>query len=374
MEIIRSTKLTIKYTNTGKQNNLKLFITEYRRIIKIVITDIQNVRPLPKYLDYTPYVELTWLSARVLRRLTDHAIQITKSIRKNKKSKNKKQNKQPNLNNINPSLDKNHYNIQKGKHFDEILSLRCLGNKLKINIPLKHHKQFNNWNNRGIRMGGIEINEKWIKINFEIQPTEQTTGSTIGIDQGINKTITTSDNQSLPKTCKHGHTLSSILDKLCRKKKKSQAFKRAQEHRKNYINWTINQLNLSGVKEIRLEKIDNFFYRKHRSRKTNRWAYSLIRDKVLSFAHEHGVRVLEQSAQYRSQRCSSCGLVRKSNRKGELYHCSYCGVRVDSDLNAARNHVVDLPEVGFRSDSISGFFWNPVGSDGGCVQSPFQLS
>ena len=94
----------------------------------------------------------------------------------------------------------------------------------------------------------------------------------------------------------------------------------------------------------------------------------------MSFAEEHGVRVLEQESYYRSQRCSSCGLVKKSNRKGRKFECSGCGFTADADWNAAKNHELELPEVGYRSGlNIAGFYW--LESDvfdlgGGSLQSP----
>ena len=42
---------------------------------------------------------------------------------------------------------------------------------------------------------------------------------------------------------------------MSNKKKGSNNFKKCQTHRKNYINWSINQLNLTDVKQVNIEKI-----------------------------------------------------------------------------------------------------------------------
>jgi hypothetical protein len=42
---------------------------------------------------------------------------------------------------------------------------------------------------------------------------------------------------------------------MTRKQKGSKSFKRTSNHRKNFINWSINQLNLDNIKEIGLERI-----------------------------------------------------------------------------------------------------------------------
>ncbi len=41
---------------------------------------------------------------------------------------------------------------------------------------------------------------------------------------------------------------------------------------------------------------------------------------------------------YTSQRCHTCGVIRKANRKSQSeYHCSECGVEKNADINAALN-------------------------------------
>jgi len=58
-------------------------------------------------------------------------------------------------------------------------------------------------------------------------------------------------------------------------------------------------------------------------------------------------------------------LVRKSNRCGKLYKCKGCGTHLDADLNGAKNHALDLPDlpVSLRHLKLNrkGFFWKPDG-------------
>lgn len=72
---------------------------------------------------------------------------------------------------------------------------------------------------------------------------------------------------------------------------------------------------------------------------------------------------------YYSQRCSNCGLVRKSNRKGKQYTCK-CGLQIDTDLNAAKNHEQDLYYLDWdlrkyiknnRLNTGGGFYWYKSG-------------
>ena len=95
------------------------------------------------------------------------------------------------------------------------------------------------------------------------------------------------------------------------------------------------------------------------------WTNSFIVDKLKSVSEMHGVHVKEQDSTYRSQRCSDCGMVHKSNRKGKSYECINCGNIIDADLNASLNHVIELPEVPFEMRNLKlnrkGFFWKSDG-------------
>ena len=162
------------------------------------------------------------------------------------------------------------------------------------------------------------------------------------------------------------HSLESIIQKLARKRKGSVAFKKAQDHRKNFINWSINRLNLKNVSEIRLEDVKNINFGKRASRKMQAWTNTIIRDKLTRFAEEREVRVVLQSSIYRSQRCCKCGNVSKSNRKGKVYSCKQCGNTMDADLNAAKNHEANLPPIPFefcchKLNRNAGFIWKSDG-------------
>ena len=51
-----------------------------------------------------------------------------------------------------------------------------------------------------------------------------------------------------------------------------------------------------------------------------------------------GIHIMRTSEEYTSQTCSSCGVVRKSNRKHRgLYVCKDCGTVLNADVNASKN-------------------------------------
>ena len=81
-------------------------------------------------------------------------------------------------------------------------------------------------------------------------------------------------------------------------------------------------------------------------------------------AEEENVSIILNNPTYRSQRCSSCGLVKQSQRKGKVYSCA-CGVKLDYDLNGSMNNEIALPEIPnwLRSSKLNktGFYWKPTG-------------
>ena len=95
------------------------------------------------------------------------------------------------------------------------------------------------------------------------------------------------------------------------------------------------------------------------------WTYPLIKQKLARLSEEEGFLLREVSNEFRSHRCSRCGWVRKSNRKGKTFRCTLCSYEQDSDLNAASNLEIELFELPFwvrlRRLNLRGFFWGPEG-------------
>jgi putative transposase len=51
-----------------------------------------------------------------------------------------------------------------------------------------------------------------------------------------------------------------------------------------------------------------------------------------------GIEVIRITEEYTSQKCSNCGIIRKSNRKHRgLYVCKSCGLKINADVNASKN-------------------------------------
>ncbi len=391
--MIKSSKLTIKFANSGKKENLNIFIQEYRNVVSLFVDILWEMKKVPVLLpkELTDKIE-SWLSARAIQCAGKQASGIVRGTRKKQdqrrwqikklldEGKNKQARKleaidkkklvsKPNIDVICSELDSRFVTIDFNDHtsFDGFIILSSLGNKLVIKIPLKKHKHFNSLLSRGTLKGGVRISSQSITFMFEIETKEKrSSGTIIGIDVGHCNVISCSNGVQSQKN-KDGHDLTTINKIMSRKVKGSKAFKQTQVHRSNYINWTINQLNLSNVKEVKLEDIKNLRKGKKSSRLLSHWTYTEIFDKLESYCLDAGVQIKKVSPTYTSQRCSVCGWTRKTNRKGKQFKCTSCGHSQDADLNASLNISFDLAPIKkqerLQQKNRTGFYWLVAGQE-----------
>lgn len=396
--MILSSFHNIDKSNTAKSYTYSAFIAEYARVADLIISEIwnngyesfnikQNNLNLPKYIDYNHFNIDTCLTGRALSSLVTQLSGIIRAVTEKQRKRiyilNKKKAEgvsksklkglihnlkkhiphKPNVSNINPELSSKCIEfIESDNSFDLFIKLKCLMKDIKpIYIPIKYHKHSNSLKENGTRLNSILLRNKGIDIRWNIETKVKDEGIIVGADTGLLTVLTLSDTQTTTETCIHGHSLKSILQKMCRQRKGSKAFKRSQSHRTNFINASINKLDFSGIKQINLERIWNIGYKSTTSNLLSHWTNTTIRDKVMSKATLDGVHLVEQDSTYRSQRCSCCGMVRKANRKGKTYTCNSCGHISDADINAANNHSIRLPEIPYalRMSKLnkSGFYW-----------------
>ena len=392
--MLKSTKISLKFSNKNKLLYIHQFINEYRDVVSQFVDILWEHEKVPRFLgrELISQVE-TSLSARAVNSAGRQAIGIVRGTRRkqekrlfminkflseNKPRKAKKLQQiydktkvsKPNINLVNPDLDAKFVKIslENNTSFDGWITLASLGYKHKIIVPFKKTKHFNKMLTEGTINKGIRLSKDKVILMFELPKKEKKeTGNVLGIDIGQTTVISCSDNYTSKKD-NHGHDLTSITNKISRKQKGSLGFERASSHRKNYINWSINQLNLENIKQINIENIKNLRKNTRTSRKLSHWTYADIFGKLESYCEEQGVLVNRVSPTYTSQRCSECGWTRKSNRKGKLFKCGKCGFTFDADLNASRNLALEgLPAIRkpqrLKQPNRKGFYWNVLGQE-----------
>jgi len=394
--MIRSSKTSLKFSNQAKLSTLSDFVSEYSKVTKEFVDILWPKReePIPSLLprDVTSKVQ-TWLSKRavqasgkqasgivrgtiqkhkqrlhVLKELIKegklkHARRLQKIIDERKISK-------PNLKVVNPELDSRFVKLDlepTTNGFDGWLTLSSVGNKIKLELPFKKTKHVNKMLQRGKLKAGVRLSSKGVTLMFDVEePTPRTDGKTIGIDIGVRKVISCS-NGFQSKEDVHGWNLSKIQQRLSRRKKGSKGFRRAQEHRSNHVNWSINKLNLDGISQVRLEDIKHLRRGRSSSRYLSHFTYAAIFGKLKRACEDSGVQTSKVSPTYTSQRCSGCGWVRKGNRKGDRFGCDACGMTMDSDLNASLNISLKLQPIRKKQRlervNRKGFYWHAPGQE-----------
>lgn len=388
---IRSTKTNISFANDRKRSLLSGVQTEYTNVVNqfVEMLWMQGLEKIPSLLpkEYTNKIS-SWLSARLIQCAGKQASGIVRGVfAKQKrriyvynklivegKSKQSSRLKKvidsftstiPHFDSIPMELDSRFVtiNTESSNSFDLWINLSSLGNKVNLKLPSKKTKHFNKFyrNPEAKMLSGVRIDGTYVIFMFEVPIVKKIHGTTLGLDIGSLNVYTTSDGQQSE------YGLSDIQKKIARRKKGSRNYEQSLIERQNFINRSINRLNLNGVKTLRRENIKYMKKGVRLSKFLTSWTYTNIFDKLDRYCEEMNVSVIPISPTYTSQRCSKCGWTRKSNRKGKIFKCDQCGNTEDSDLNASKNIALNLKPIGKKERLLqpnrTGFYWIEVGEE-----------
>jgi transposase len=413
-KIIRTSRHNLSYSNIAKSTNLNNFINEYTNAVRIYTDYIWNndihwtsthkhedediilhhLFSLEKesyecssFLDYKIITFSTKLSARALSSAITQACGIIKahsnklqkmlnklnwltqtgksekSIEKYKERiHNIKKTESIELKNIYPELSSKCCEfISDNRHFNGWIHLKSIGEEFgHIYLPVNFHKHSNKLMNSFDMMTSFLIYPTYVDIRWEKPVIMRKSGITVGADPGINRLCSFShiENQD-------SDDYKNCLNKISKKRKNSNSYKKAIKYRKIIVNNFINNIDLSDVKEINFEDNSTIHHKNYKGRFLSHYAYAEIKQKIETIAIENGVRFQLQGNVYKSQRCSNCGWTQKSNRDNTLFICKHCGLTIDADFNASINQTHKLAAIpsGLRVLNLGklGFFWKPQG-------------
>lgn len=385
--MIKSTQSSLKFSNINKQSDIQILIDEYRSLVSSYVDILWDIEKIPTLLPKEMISQVdSWMTVRMKQCAGKQASGIVRGTQKKQKQRKWRQNKlveegkfkqarklqrfidevsvtKSKIDNVCPELDSRFikFDLDNETSFDGWINITSIGNKMKIKIPFKKTKHFNKLFTRGKLKSGIRLSNQKVTFMFELPEVDKREeGSTVGIDVG-QTTVLSLSNGIVSNVNNHNHDLASITKLMKRKKKGSKSFLKTQQHRKNYINWTVNQLNLDGVKEVKIEDIKNMRKGNKTSRSLSHWTYTEIFSKINDYCNEQGVLVQKVNPTYTSKRCNSCGWTRSNNRQGKLFKCKSCGHSTDADLNASKNIAANLKPIWFKKrlklNIKTGFFW-----------------
>ena len=338
MKVKRSSKLTIKFATAKKRALLKKIITEYSLVVMFFIdflwdknltkTDLlKNIINLPK----------TWLSARMCQCAAREALDMVNNAKKAAKAQKRKATK-PRHYGKKMSLTSQIISIQKGcNSFDLWLVFTSIGNKIKIYIPLKKHRQFN-WYQDWKMAKSIIVHEDYIQISFEKEfGNKKTSGIKLGIDVGINHLIALSDKRL------YGSNVKEYINIIKRKTQNSKAYKRAKKTLSYYNHRIIkeffrdNNLRLVVVENLKGLKSGKHNRGKEFRKTLSNWNYRELLNMIQMRTEENRVSFRSVSPYKTSQQCPYCSHAERGNRLGENFYCLKCGYSGHADIVGAIN-------------------------------------
>lgn len=379
MTIKRSTRLKINKANLSKINDLDRLFNDYKEDLQFYLQKLYNKQlalatnlsskqlPINK-LAHSQWRQIIYKQASQMYRsqlqLTKQRVKVLyKKIFKKAKYKNKykyftnKYFKQLNINyqkrmnkiclkNLTITIDNRLLNsvlTQNTNTFNQFIGIKLPyfhPNKklaLQINIPLtynKHYRKFNTYNRKNSIRLLKQSGYYFIQFIFEKHIQKKPMDKLIGVDVGFKKILVSSQNVYCGK-----HFFERFNDKIKNKKRNSKSFKNSVLHKNNELRHQINCFlkNFNGDTIVLQDLNKVKTNKKTKYNGLTNWNYRLILDKLQRDCQLSGYNVVKVSPHYTSQQCSNCLTIDKSNRSGQTYICSKCGLQIDADYNASIN-------------------------------------
>lgn len=344
MKIIRSTTCSVKFATAKKREVLSKILADYGKIVNSYIDSFWNLNLEKKDLlkpiidkVHSPY------SFRFKKVAAREAIDMIKSVKERWKNKPNKISKPKHAgdrimcSSTLLELNKSHTS------FDFYLKIRSIGFKIKLDIPIKSHKHFNELSLRGKRLNSYILTRKSVQFCFEIETgPKKKEGKTIGIDSGIKCLATTNEGKRI------GDKIESIINSINRCQHGSLRQKRLRKYLLHYINFTAKEVfrENKNLSRVVVERLKNLNFKTKIRRKIGKglrksigsWNYRYWLSRMEMACENNCVSFTSISPFYTSQVCNSCGHSDKMNRSEQSkFCCISCGHVDHADVNAAKN-------------------------------------
>ncbi len=198
MRIARSSKTSLKFITAKKRALLDELMDEDSRLTKIFIDNFWDAdyRQADLKKEVTNQPE-SWLSARMRQCAAREALGMVNGAQEAALSLEKEAIK-PTHTAQKMTLSAQCVLIEDDVNsFDLWLTLYAIGNKIKLHLPLRKHRQMNKfrlWN----RATTVIIHRAYVQFSYETETgSKVTSGSLVGIDVGINHLLVTRDKDFL---------------------------------------------------------------------------------------------------------------------------------------------------------------------------------
>lgn len=341
MKIQRSSKCSLKFSTENKRAQLCEILAEYGRIVNFFIDHFwANGIPSKGEL-LKPIVDLptsqTWMTARLRKVAAREAIDMCQAAKKrwgDKAVKPTHRGKRMYVSSTVARLEKS----KETSEFDAWLILTSIGNKIRLDLPIKFHRHFNRLQARGRRQESYVITEDYVQLAFEIETgPKKTKGMNLGLDTGMRVLGATSVGGLF------GLDIWEILEAIKRCKwgsKRQKSLRRSLKQRMDEvvreIFRTYGDLRLLVVEGLKnMNKNSKVRRRLTRSmrRSLGAWVYRYWLSRVERGCEDNRVVFRSVPPAYTSQRCPACGHTERGNRaKRDVFLCLSCGHTDHADV------------------------------------------
>ena len=344
MKMIRSVDIYFKHLTDKKKEELSVIRKEYHLVLQQFIDQYQDKIPEKtkndfRLREYTGTVD-TWLSARMIQNAIGEAwdlVNSTKESCKEKKIVYRKPKHKVNKMVLSSQICSICLN-PRTKEFDLNVTLCSIGDKKKVSIPLKKHRQFNKWFTQGKLCSSITLFSDHVQFSFKVSVEDKrVSGSYLGVDIGMNILLADSNGN------KYGLGILPLIKKLNRRKRCSKAWYKCKTEIQEYIDLTVKLLPWATLRLLVCENLKNMKYKtkrrlgKNMRRVISNWNYRYVLQRLKMLAEENRVSFRSVSPYNTSITCSSCSHTDKGNRLiQELFCCTSCGHSENADINASK--------------------------------------
>ena len=189
MKDIRSTKCSLKFATQHKRDNLSLILEEYAKVVNFFILffwENPGFTKMDLLKEIVNMPENSWLSYDLRQAAAREALGMVSASIARWGDKAVIPTHRGKMMRISSSVAQ----LVPRKNalgFDAWLHLRCIGDEMIMDLPIKYHKHFNKLAELGKRLNSYIITENEVQFCFEITAGDKRTGTKyIGIDTGIN--------------------------------------------------------------------------------------------------------------------------------------------------------------------------------------------
>lgn len=352
MKIIRSSKCSLKFTNRGKIEKIKVILEEYSKAVNYYIDLLKDWELKEGQFIETPTVNSfnhEWMTHRLKKNACREAVGMLCSYQEKIRNGDKKA-QLPHHYGKSMTLTSTCVNISftDKTDFDFWLHIYSIGNGYIFDIPLKKHKHFNKWLEKGKINNTVTIYKDKIQFSFDIKiEKKKEVKKIVGLDTGIKALVSLSDGKQL------GTDIEEYITKVKRRKQGSKGQKKARRALKQRMDEVVKEVtnnydlivieNLKNITKNTKKRnknkkyTDRRFLSKNMRRSIGSWNVRYFQKRLMMACENKKVSYRQVKPYNTSITCPSCGLVDWRNRSGTRYSCSRCGYTANADNNAALN-------------------------------------